>query len=66
MKTYKEFINSILESRGRFACGGEYYERHHIIPKCIGGTNDEENLIDFIILFIYILNLIKFSYLNPV
>lgn len=22
-----------------------YYEKHHIIPKCLGGTNDEENLI---------------------
>lgn len=46
MKTYEEFINNILETRGRFACGDEYYERHHILPKCMGGTNDEENLID--------------------
>jgi hypothetical protein len=22
-----------------------YYERHHIIPKCLGGTNTEENLV---------------------
>jgi len=22
-----------------------YYENHHIIPKCLGGTNDKENLI---------------------
>lgn len=44
--TYEEFIQNILETRGRFACGDEYHERHHIIPKCIGGTNDEENLID--------------------
>ena len=44
--TYKEFINNILEIRGRFACGDEYHERHHILPKCMGGTNDEENLID--------------------
>lgn len=43
---YKEFINNILETRGRFACGDEYHERHHIIPKCLGGTNDEYNLID--------------------
>lgn len=45
-KTYQEFINDILETRGRFACGEEYHERHHIKPKCLGGTNDEENLID--------------------
>jgi hypothetical protein len=44
--TYDEFINNILETRGRFACGDKYHERHHIIPKCMGGTNDEDNLID--------------------
>lgn len=44
--TYDSYINNILETRGRFACGEEYHERHHIRPKCIGGTNDEENLID--------------------
>ena len=44
--TYEEFIQNILETRGRFNCGDEYHERHHIIPKCMGGTNDEENLID--------------------
>lgn len=44
--TYDEFINNILETRGRFACGDEYHERHHIVPKCMGGTDDEGNLID--------------------
>lgn len=44
--TYEEFINNILETRGRFECDEEYHERHHIVPKCMGGTNDEENLID--------------------
>jgi len=23
-----------------------YKERHHVIPRCIGGTNDSENLVD--------------------
>lgn len=46
MQTYAEFINSILESRGRFACGGEYCERHHIVPECCGGIDNEDNLID--------------------
>lgn len=45
-QTYKEFINNILNTRGRFACGEEYYERHHIIPKCMGGRDEEDNLID--------------------
>lgn len=44
--TYIEFINNILNTRGRFNCGNEYHERHHIIPKCCGGTDDEDNLID--------------------
>lgn len=44
--TYEEFINNILETRGRFACEDEYHERHHIVPKCVGGTNDKDNLID--------------------
>lgn len=44
--TYDQFIQNILDTRGRFACGDEYHECHHIIPKCIGGTNDNENLID--------------------
>ena len=44
--TYKQFIDNILQTRGRFNCGEEYHECHHILPKCVGGTNDEENLID--------------------
>lgn len=44
--TYNEFINNILETRGRFNCENEHHERHHIIPKCVGGTNDKDNLID--------------------
>lgn len=44
--TYQEFIQNILNTRGRFGCGEEYHERHHITPRCMGGTNDEENLID--------------------
>ena len=44
--TYGEFINNILDTRGRFNCGEEYHERHHIIPKCMGGSDEEDNLID--------------------
>ena len=43
---YDEFINNILQTRGRFNCGEEYHEKHHIVPKCMGGTNEEDNLID--------------------
>ena len=44
--TYDEFINNILETRGRFACGDEYHERHHIVPRCMNGGDEDENLID--------------------
>ena len=45
--TYNAFIQDILETRGRFGIPkGEYKERHHITPKCIGGGDEEENLID--------------------
>ena len=45
--TYNEFIQNILDTRGRFGVPeGEYKERHHVIPKCLGGTNDKNNLID--------------------
>lgn len=44
--TYQDFINSILETRGRHGCTGVYHEKHHILPKCCGGNNDKGNLID--------------------
>lgn len=46
METYEEFIQNILKTRGRNGCGEEYHETHHIAPKCMGGTNDKDNLID--------------------
>ena len=45
-QTYKDFITNILNTRGRHGCGNEYHESHHIIPKCMGGSNEKENLID--------------------
>lgn len=44
--TYQDFIQNILNTRGRFVCGEEYHERHHIVPKCMGGSNEDSNLID--------------------
>lgn len=52
-ETYKEFIQNILDTRGRFGIpkideNGQkiYKERHHIVPKSLGGTNEKDNLID--------------------
>lgn len=42
-KHYDELIN---RARDRYI--EEYTERHHIIPLCIGGTDNEENLVDLI------------------
>lgn len=44
--TYNEYIQNILDTRGRFIGDGEYHERHHITPRCMGGIDDESNLID--------------------
>lgn len=41
---YDEFISSIRSSRPQNK-KFKYSERHHIVPRCIGGTDDEENLI---------------------
>lgn len=44
--TYENFINNVLQTRGRHGCAGSYYETHHILPKCCGGNDNFENLID--------------------
>jgi hypothetical protein len=49
LKIYEAIIAKV-KSENRFKLkkdqeGYTYYEHHHIIPKCIGGTNDKKNLI---------------------
>lgn len=44
-ESYKEYINRILQSRNNKKDVNEYQERHHIVPLCVGGTNDEDNLV---------------------
>lgn len=47
--TYEEFIENILNTRGRFISDKTVIkERHHIKMKSLGGTNEESNLIDLI------------------
>ena len=46
--TYQDFIDNILQTRGRFINGDEYHERHHIIHRCKNGTDDKSNLIDLL------------------
>ena len=45
--TYDEYIKTLLSTRGRHILDkNKYTETHHIIPRCMGGSDDEENLID--------------------
>lgn len=37
--SYKEFIQNIIKTRGQWNISkDEYYEKHHIVPKCLGGV----------------------------
>lgn len=45
---YKRIYDEIIEnakSQNRKKNKGIYYEKHHIIPKCKGGTNHKSNLV---------------------
>lgn len=43
---YKHHYEKLISTRkNRFLKEGEYYEKHHILPKCIGGSDDQDNLI---------------------
>lgn len=42
---YSEFIQDIINSRGMKLSSG-YKEVHHIKPKCLGGDDSEDNLIE--------------------
>lgn len=43
---YDSYINDIIQRRGRTINTNEYTETHHIIPKCMGGDDSSENLIE--------------------
>lgn len=45
---YQKIYDQIIErakSENRQKGGGVYYEKHHIVPSCLGGSNDKENLV---------------------
>jgi hypothetical protein len=43
---YQKIYDNLILSRGKEPLRkDEYYEQHHIIPKCLGGSDDKQNLI---------------------
>lgn len=42
---YEKIYNQIIE-RAKLRQLKEYKERHHIIPKCLGGSNDKTNIVE--------------------
>ena len=42
---YQSYIQRILKSRENKKDTTNYQEHHHIVPKCMNGTNEKENLI---------------------
>jgi hypothetical protein len=41
---YQQIYDSLIE-RGQNRTLEDYTENHHIIPRCMGGSNDKENLV---------------------
>lgn len=42
---YKKIYDSLV-TRGKTRKLGTYIERHHIIPKCMGGSDDPNNIVE--------------------
>ena len=42
---YKETYNKLTAPNLRKKGGRVYYEWHHIVPKCLGGSDDPSNLV---------------------
>jgi hypothetical protein len=43
-KIYDQIIDQ-AQKQGRRKSKEDYYESHHILPKCLGGSNQKENLV---------------------
>ena len=44
-KYTKWYENIIAKARQRVNAETDYFEKHHIIPKSLGGSNDSSNLV---------------------
>jgi len=45
MKDYLKAYNRIIKKAKNRPKPKVYYEKHHIIPRCMGGCDDEKNLV---------------------
>lgn len=43
---YERIYNNLIERAKSRNITNTYYERHHIIPRCLGGTNEACNLVN--------------------
>jgi hypothetical protein len=41
---YKNIYERLIQ-RGKSRTLSEYTERHHIVPRCMGGTDDAQNIV---------------------
>lgn len=43
---YKKIYDNLIETRSNQTLQlHDYYENHHIVPKCLGGSDDKRNLV---------------------
>lgn len=43
---YKKIYDNLIETRKyRVLKEGEYYEKHHIVPRCLGGNDLDDNIV---------------------
>ena len=43
---YQKIYNDLINSARRKILTEDYIERHHIIPRCMGGDNNIENIVN--------------------
>ncbi len=42
---YKKIYDSLMKKSDGRTKSQDYYEKHHVIPKCLGGTDEKHNLV---------------------
>ncbi len=42
---YQKIYSNLIQKRKSVLLENQYTEKHHIVPKCLGGSDDEDNLV---------------------